>query len=450
MVGLGLHGEAATDALLEEGVEVRVTDSHHSPVLAERAARLIEKGAEVMLGGHDPALVDWADLIVASPGVDPTNPILKSALRKGVRVWSEIELAWRLTDVPIIAITGTNGKTTTTQLLTEMLVRAEIPALTAGNNWTPLVEVARSAPDGSIIVCEASSFQLALIEEFRPEIAVVTNVADDHYDWHGGYEEYLAAKARITQNQTANEVLIVKASDSGCMKIASGSDAQFRVFDPQPLAHLVEQARAATGRVPGGVGGVEGGRLFVEVGGVRTPLMRVENIRLRGLHNIDNVLAAALCAVERGVDSYAAAKAIEEFDGLPHRTSWVAELQGVTYIDDSKATNPHATLGALEGFSNVVLIAGGRAKGLDLSVLARAKSRLAGAVVMGEAASELEVIFAGIRVRRASDVEDAVEIAASMASPGDTVLLSPACSSLDQYSSYAERGERFAKAVLAR
>jgi UDP-N-acetylmuramoylalanine--D-glutamate ligase len=195
---------------------------------------------------------------------------------------------------------------------------------------------------------------------------------------------------------------------------------------------------------------MEGGRLFVESGRDRTPLARSENIRLRGVHNLDNVLAATLAAFEQGVDAYAVSKTMENFEGLPHRISWVAEIEGVTYIDDSKATNPHATLRALEGFEGVVLIAGGRAKGLDLSALARAKGNLVGAVVMGEAAADLEVILAGVPVRRAANVEEAVEIAASMAKPGNVVLLSPGAASLDQYANYAERGDRFVKAVLAR
>lgn len=448
VVGLGVSGEAAAEVLLEEGIQVRVTDHQHSPAVAERATRLIEKGAEVMLGGHDPALVNWADLIVVSPGVPPSNPILETSIRKGVKIWSEIELAWRITDAPIIAITGTNGKTTTTELVTEILNATDTIAVAAGNIGRPLVKAARSATEGSVIVCEASSFQLAFIEGFRPKIAVVLNVADDHYDWHSTYENYLSAKARITENQSTDDVLIVKSSDSGCISIARGSRAQLRTFDPSPIDSVFKEARSAIGRVPGGVAGVQEGRVFVEIGGERTPMTRLENIRLFGLHNLDNILGASLCAVERGVDAYAAGKAIENFEGLPHRTSWVGEIDGVTYIDDSKATNPHATLRALDGLDRVVLIAGGRSKSLDLSVLAGAKGRLVGAVVMGESASELEVIFAGIRVRRAADVEEAVEVARGMASSGDTVLLSPACSSLDQYSSYAERGERFVKAVL--
>lgn len=450
VVGLGLHGEAATEALLEEGIEVVVTEEDDTPALQERAASLIQKGAEVQFGTHDPQLLKWADLIVPSPGVPPFNRLIDTAGRIGLKVWSEIELAWRLCEAPIVAVTGTNGKTTTTALVNEMLLAGGVTSVTAGNNWTPLVEVARTTAADSVIVCEVSSFQLAFIEKFHPVVAIVLNVADDHHDWHADRESYVTAKARITENQNEDDLLLFKASDEDCGVIASHSSARLGAFDPDLLAAVAGRCRSASGRDPSVVGGVEDGRLFIDLSGDPTPLARIENIRLRGVHNIDNVLAATLAACELGVDVYAAARTIEGFEGLPHRASWVAEIDGVTYIDDSKATNPHATLRALEGLEDVVLIAGGRAKGLDLSPLASAKKRLVGAVVMGEAAADLEVILAGIPVRRAADIEEAVEIAASMALPGNTVLLSPAAASLDQYANYAERGERFVKAVLSR
>lgn len=453
VVGLGVHGEAAAEALLDEGIDVRITDFAQTPQVQERSGRLEQRGAEVHLGAPQEDIetfIGWADLLVTSAGVPPSSPLISGAQRIGLKVWSEIELGWRLCDSPIIAITGTNGKTTTTALVTEMLRASGSAAATAGNNWTPLVEVARASTAESVIVCEVSSFQLAYIENFKPTIAVVLNVADDHYDWHPGHESYVAAKARITENQSFEDFLIVKASDRGCSSIAAGSAARISGFDADDLRSVREVFESSVGRSPYATAGIEDGRLFVEAETERTPLVRLENIRLPGQHNLDNVLAASLAAFELGGDIYAASKAIERFEGLAHRTSWVAEIEGVTYIDDSKATNPHATMRALEGMKNVILIAGGRAKGLDLSALAEAKPRLAGAVVMGEAAVELEVILAGIPVRRAVNIEDAVEIAASMASPGDTVLLSPATSSHDQYASYEERGERFAKAVLAR
>lgn len=450
VVGLGLHGEAAADALLEEGIEVIVTDDADTPAVRERARPLVKRGVEVRLGDHNPKLVDWADLIVPSPGVSPAHPILATAAGIGLRVWSEIELGWRLCEAPIIAITGTNGKTTTTALVTKMLRAGGVAAVTAGNNWTPLVEVVRSRPPDSVVVCEVSSFQLAYVESFHPAVAVVLNVADDHYDWHSGYGDYLSAKSHITENQDGDDFLMVKASDSGCVSIARNSRARLGAFDPIPRGEVRGTAASQIGRDPDLVAGVDDGRVFIETSEEATPLVRADNIRLPGVHNLDNVMGAALAAFSRGADMYAASKAIEEFEGLPHRTRWVAEVDGVNYVDDSKATNPHATLRALDGLKGVILIAGGRAKGLDLSVLAGVKKQLKGAVVMGEAAGELEAIFAGIRVRRAADVEEAVEVASSMASVGDTVLLSPAASSLDQYSSYAERGERFIKAVESR
>lgn len=449
VLGLGVHGEATAEALIEEGIDIRVTDSAHSPAAQDRARRLESKGAEVRFGEPDLSLTTWADLVVPSPGVPPSNPILVEAARIGLRVWSEIELGWRLTDSEIVAVTGTNGKSTTTALLTGMLQASGRAAVTAGNNWTPLVEVGRASAASTVIVCELSSFQLAFIDKFRPRIAIVTNVADDHYDWHSDHSAYLAAKARITENQTDRDLLIVKASDFGCASIAAGSAARVGAFDSENVTSVRTTAAGRIGRDPYSVAAVQDRRVFVESPDALAPVVRLENIRLPGLHNLDNVLAACLAALDLGVDMYAAAKAIESFEGLPHRTKWVAEINGVDFVDDSKATNPHATLRALEGFDRVILIAGGRAKGLDLSPLSEAKARLAGVVVTGEAADVLESVFDGIPLRRASDIEEAVVIAAEMASPGDTVLLSPAASSLDQYNDYAERGERFVKAVLS-
>lgn len=454
VVGLGVTGGAVAEALILEGVEVVVSDASDGPTQRGRAGRLFEMGVEVRLGGHDPELVDWADLVVPSKGVPPSNPLIAAALRRGKRVWSEFELAYRLMEriagAKILAITGTNGKTTTTTLLSKILVTSGLPAIAAGNLPVPLVEAVRLAPQrvSSMFVCEASSFGLAFIERFRAEVAVVLNVADDHYDWHSGYSDYLDAKARITENQTSRDLLAIEAFDAGSLEIARRSGASLAAFAPAPIEEVRAAAELALGRTASILGGMSGDLLVVDWKGEQLDLVSIADIRLRGRHNLDNVLAASIAALEMGVEVKDIERTVAAFEGLPHRMSFVAEKEGVRYIDDSKSTNTQSTLKALEGLERVVLIAGGDPKGLDLTPLSRIKGDLSGVVVMGSAASQLERVFAGIPLRRASDVEEAVEAAASLAGPGHTVLLSPACSSVDQYSSYAERGERFAKAVM--
>jgi UDP-N-acetylmuramoylalanine--D-glutamate ligase len=454
VLGLGLSGMAAALALREEGLAVRAADEGDSPALGDRATRLAAAGVDVRLGAVEAAwLLDGAEVLVPSPGVPPANPVIRAAVAGGIRVWSEIELGWRFARGPVVAITGTNGKTTTTSLVAAILDEAGIPAATAGNIGTPLTQVARRARPGEVLVCEVSSFQLAFVESFSPRVAVVLNVADDHYDWHEGPADYLAAKARITEYQGPDDLLVVRAGDAGCASIAAGSSARLAGFGLAPPAGVRAALRRDAGRELAVAAGVDGGDVVLEgeqaARRERFPCADIRLIRTGGPHNTENVGAAATAAVELGAGREAVARALAAFGGLPHRTTLVAEVNGVRYVDDSKATNPHATLRALAGLNDVVLIAGGRSKGMDLSSLRAEDHRLSGVVVMGEAAGQLEEIFGAKVLGHAGSVEEAVTIAAAHAKPGETVLLSPGCSSLDQYTSYAERGTRFARAVAA-
>lgn len=450
VVGLGITGAAVAEALLELNIEVLVVDSDDSETLRNRAAPLSRLGADVRLLEEDPTVLAEADLVVPSKGVPPVNPLVAGALGRGIPVWSEFELAWQMGARRIVAITGTNGKTTTSTLAARILDSGGLKPIAAGNLPTPLVEGARTAPAGSLFVCEASSFGLVFIEEFRPEVGVVLNVADDHYDWHSGYDEYLAAKARITENQSEEDLLAICSADAGAMEIARRSSALLAGFATAALDSVKLTIATDVGREPAIVAGVEDGYLVLHSERGDEPVLPVSDIRLQGRHNIENVLAASIVALRFGMQPGSIGEAVKGFEGLPHRMSFVAEVNGVTYIDDSKSTNPHSTLSAVEGLNHVVLIAGGRAKGLDLAPLGALNDRLSGVVVMGESAPELERIFHGLPLERASDVEDAVQRAAAIAREGETVLLSPACSSVDQYENYAERGERFVKAVLSR
>ena len=479
VVGLGRSGAAAARLLARSGVEVRVSERDDSPAVAGIAAELAALGVATELGPHRRGIVDGADALVVSPGVPPDNPVIVRALERGLPVWSEVELAWRLLtlirsasdrppssrglaeggEVPLLAVTGTNGKTTTTSLLAAILQAAGLRAVAAGNIGFPLVEaVAELRPGGAdaverdrVIVCEVSSFQLAFTETFRPDVAVVLNVADDHYDWHRGYEDYLRSKARIAAAQRPGDLLIANSADAGAMAIAAGAPSRTAAFGLGSLPS-VRAASGSSGRSPVAVAGIESGVIVAEgsAGGSAGPasILEVGKIRLAGRHNLENVLAASLVALEWGVEPEVIGRAVAGFSPLPHRSAVIGEINGVRYVDDSKATNPHATLKALEGLERVVLIAGGRAKGLDLSVLTGQSPRLVGVIAMGEATGELEGHFSRlVRFATAGCVEEAVVLAAQWASAGDTVLLSPACSSLDQYSSYAERGDRFCVAV---
>ena len=452
ILGLGkVTGAAVADALFAAGGQVRAHESFPSPEREALADELRSLGAEVSFGEPDRQLVDelvgWADVIVPSPGVPPANAVLAEALERGARVISEVELGFSSAPGPVLAVTGTNGKTTTTSLLAEILNESGRPAEAVGNIGVPFVTAARQAEDGTFLVAEVSSFQLAFIETFRPASAVVLNVAHDHYDWHRGYEDYLAAKGRITENQTPGDRLVVRVDDPGCLAIASRSQADIAGFGLDSPEEVWARLKLALGRTPVLTAGRDGDRLATFDGSRTRAITNLRDIRMEGLHNLENVMAAALAAFRFDVDAGAVASVAARFGNLPHRTELVATKDGVRYVDDSKATNPHATLLAMSGLSNVVLIAGGRAKGLDLTPLAGLAPQISGAVLMGEAADELERVLAGVPTARASDVEEAVSLAARMAKSGDTVLLSPACSSLDQYSSYAERGRRFQQAV---
>jgi UDP-N-acetylmuramoylalanine--D-glutamate ligase len=419
VLGLARSGEAAARALMDAGARVVVADETDGPVQRERAARL--GGARVALGRVNEEDFAGASLVVASPGIPPHSALWKAAEASGAPVWSEIELAYRLGVRPAAAITGTNGKTTATEMTVAALTAAGNDAAAAGNIGAPLVD-ARAAT----IVAEVSSFQLHAIEEFRAHVAVLMNVAADHLDWHGSFEAYVEDKRRIFDNQTAEDVAIVHAS---CARLHRGASRPV-VFD--------EGAR------PAGGAGVEDGWIVVPQGRV----CEVGRLRARGRTVRADAVAAAAAACELGAEPRAAGEGLASYELKPHRIEHVADAGGVAYVNDSKATDPHATLAALEDFDDVVLIAGGRNKGLDLSELRAGAPKLRAVIAIGEASAEIADAFAGaVDVERADSVEDAVARAARIARPGDTVLLSPACSSWDMFANYQERGDAFRAAV---
>ncbi|HET7489096.1 MAG TPA: UDP-N-acetylmuramoyl-L-alanine--D-glutamate ligase [Acidimicrobiales bacterium] len=420
VVGLGVTGRAVAAHLVAAGYRVVVVEDRPTEATAADAEALGATPGSV-------ADVAGAGLVVPSPGVPPSHPVFAAAEAAGVPVWSEIELAWRAApDRRYVAVTGTNGKTTVVTLVAAMLAASGIEAVAAGNIGLPLINTVGG--DAQVVVAEVSSFQLQYTAAFRPDVAVWLNLAEDHLDWHPTMAHYAAAKARIWANQRPGDVAVVNAADPVLVAAAAGAPGRVVTFGP------------------GGDWSSVDGRLRGPAGDV----MAVADLPRSLPHDVDNVLAALAAATEAGAGVAESAAAAARAGGLPHRVELVGEARGVRYYDDSKATTPASVQAALRGFDSAVLIAGGRNKGLDLSVLGSEAGRLRAVVAIGDAAPEVEAAFAGlVPVAVAFSMEDAVRSAAAAARPGDAVLLSPGCASFDWYRSYADRGDDFARHVRA-
>jgi UDP-N-acetylmuramoylalanine--D-glutamate ligase len=439
VVGLAATGASVVSYTRAAGHDVTVLDDAPGTgeAYAARVTRAEADGARIVArpdAAKAAAEGRAADLVVPSPGVHPDHPALVAAHDAGVPVRSEIDLAAaRLrarADAPrLVAVTGTNGKTTVTTLVDLMVRESGIRSVAAGNIGRPLLDAA--GDDVDVVVAEVSSFQLAFTTDaFAPDVAVLLNVAEDHLDWHGSVEAYAQAKAELFRHQGEAGVLVVNRDDPVALGLAAEA--------PGAVVRFGTGARAA------GDYGVVGGDL-VGPPGVLTA------VPASGApHDVANALAAAAAALAVGAELDAVARALDGFAGLAHRVQLVGEHDGVRYYDDSKATNPHATAGALAGFDHAVLIAGGRNKGLDLALLRVHAPQLRAVVAIGEAAGEVEAAFAGAApVVRADSMREAVRAAAAHAQTGDAVLLSPACASFDWYGSYAERGDDFAREVAS-
>jgi UDP-N-acetylmuramoylalanine--D-glutamate ligase len=429
VVGAGVAGVAAARVLADEGAQVLVTEARPEIDLAGGVAELRAAGVEVQAGGHQPHHLDGATLVVTSPGVPPEADVLGWTRDRGLPLWGELELGARLADVPYLAVTGTNGKTTTTGMITACLKAAGTDAAACGNIGHPFPLAAREGHE--VLVVECSSFQLDLQESFHPKVSVLLNLAPDHLDRHGAFAAYRDAKSRIYARQSSGDTHVGNRDDdqAGAVSLA----ARCRVV-------WFTLAAPRDGEV-----GYDGSDLVARFDGqVRIGPQSGERAGYRA-----NAAAAAAAALAFGVPADAVRAGLREFVPPSHRGDPVAEVGGVRFIDDSKATNVHAAEAALENVRDVVLIAGGRAKGVDLSPLVGHADRLRGVVAIGEAAPELVRVFEGhVAVTTADSVEEAVRVAFAMSVPGSTVLLAPACASWDQFRDYRERGERFAAAVL--
>jgi len=439
VLGLGVSGEAAARLAASNGGIVYASDVSAGPVPSAAAARLASEGIEAETGGHDMQRVLSADLVVVSPGIGPTSDIRRRVSEAGIRTIAEVELGWRDLESRVIAITGTNGKTTTTGLAAHVLEASGLRAIAAGNIGLALSEIAVQSPQPDWVALELSSFQLADQETIAPDVGVLLNLSPDHLDRYRDVESYYADKRRLFDSATDASKWVLNADDPACADLASGVAGDRFHFS---LRGPVERGAWA------GSDGILRCRLDAEV-----EWMPVFDLRLLGPHNVANALAAGLACAVAGVAPEAIATGLSSFDALPHRLQPIGERDGVLWVNDSKATNVSATAVGLRSFDRpVVLILGGRHKGEPYSSLSTDLRHRARAVVAyGEAAprivSDLRGSVDSLSVE--SGIDAVVGAAAELARPGDVVLLSPACSSYDMFPNYRERGRAFEAAFRA-
>jgi UDP-N-acetylmuramoylalanine--D-glutamate ligase len=439
VVGLGKSGLAAAMFLKAQGALVTVSDSRSAAALAEEIPALLEAGIMVEAGGHGLLTFRRQDLIVVSPGVPYDTPELKQVRAFGLPIIGELELASRFLQGNVVAITGSNGKTTTTALVGKIFAESGRKTLVGGNIGTPVIELIADSTPETTSVLEVSSFQLETVEEFAPHIAVVLNITPDHLDRHGTFEAYAAAKARITARQTADDFLILNGEDKATQMVAAGAGT----------TGTKAQIYWFSGRRPIKQGAFVHGEslLFLaKEGGKAEPVMPVAEIPLRGAHNVENVLAAVCAARLAGIPAESIRASVREFKAVEHRLEFVAKVGGVEFYNDSKATNVDATKKALEAFAGGVhLILGGKDKDSDYAELTDLlRERCKTVYTIGSAAEKIERQLAGVvKMVRAQTLDRAVAEAAAAAVAGDVVLLAPACSSFDQFRNYEERGKTF-------
>nr|WP_295971543.1 UDP-N-acetylmuramoyl-L-alanine--D-glutamate ligase [uncultured Bacillus sp.] len=433
VLGLAKSGVGAASLLHKLGAFVTVND--YKPLSENPEAQgLLEQGITVICGGHPIELLDEGfELIVKNPGIPYHNPMVEEAIRRGIPVITEVELAYQISEAPFIGITGTNGKTTTTTLVFEMLNEGKKKPLIAGNIGTVASEVIQQAEADQHIVIELSSFQLMGIRSFKPHIAIVTNIYDAHLDYHGTKREYVNAKSNITKNQTKEDFFIVNAEQDIVMELADSSKAQIIPFSTK---------RA-----------LESGA-FIQDGWVMfngEQIMKTEDIRLPGSHNLENILAAVSAAKLSGVSNEAIFNVLSTFAGVKHRLQFIKEVQGRKFYNDSKATNILATKNALAAFNEpTILLAGGLDRGNEFDELVPSFKNVKAIITFGQTAEKMEKAAkqAGIKIiKRVDNVKTAVPLAYQLSETGDVILLSPACASWDQFKTFEVRGDIFVEAV---
>lgn len=435
VLGLAKSGYAAAKLLHSLDATVIVNDSSDEQGNVE-ANELRRLGVTVICGGHPEDLLDDGfDFVVKNPGIPYSNIVVKNAIEKGIPVWTEIELAYKVSEAPIIGITGSNGKTTTTTLLYHMLSVGDKNPLIAGNIGTVACGVAENAKVDDVIVLEASSFQLMGVETFRPHISILTNIYDAHLDYHGSSEAYAQAKANITRNQTEEDYFIYNDDQQGVRDIAMSTKAMKVPF-------------SLTGRKEDGISSDE---LMVYWQG--EPYIKRSIIKLPGQHNLENILSATAAAILSGCEKKAIKDVLSSFTGVKHRMQYVKEVQDRTYYNDSKATNTLATKSALAAFENpTILLLGGLDRGHSFEELRPFLSKVKAVVALGETSVRVKEFSLSCGVEtivEATSMVEAVQLAHSLSVAGDIILLSPASASWDAYASFEERGDLFIDAVMS-
>ena len=440
VVGLGKSGVSAALYLRGLGARVTVSDARPSSALANEIPALLDAGVMVETGGHGVLTFRRQDLVVVSPGVPLSTPEIAQVRAYGVPLIGELELASLALRGKTIAITGSNGKTTTTSLVGHILQGAGLHTQVGGNIGLPVVEMVAGSTEATWNVLEVSSFQLETIEAFRPRIAAVLNITPDHLDRHGTFENYAAAKARITENQTADDFLVLNAENKPAQMVAAKTRAQIVWFSAE---RRVKQGAFVHG---------DGIYFLANEGGTPEPVMPLAEVPLRGAHNVENVLAAVAMARLAGVSAGNVRRAVGSFQAVEHRLQFVAQVRGVDFYNDSKATNVDAAMKALASFpGGVRIILGGKDKGSDYTeLLPLLRERAVAVYTIGAAAEIIErQLGEAVPLTQAETLANAVSLAAQAAQPGETVLLAPACASFDQFENYEHRGRVFADLVRA-
>jgi UDP-N-acetylmuramoylalanine--D-glutamate ligase len=443
VVGLARTGVAASLFCAKRGAQVTATDQKRASELGDAVNALSAAGVSLVLGGNEDVNLAATDLVVVSPGVPANAKLLEQAREAGIRVWSEIELAWRFLRGKLVAITGSNGKTTTTSLVAHILKTAGIPTLVGGNIGVPLLSLVDESTDRTVTVAEVSSFQLETVEAFRPEIGVLLNLTPDHLDRHASFDEYAGAKMRMFENQRDTDAAILNADDPEVI----------RRTPTGPRVYWFSRKK----RVAAGAFLLEEAIVF-RADGDETKVARRSDIGLRGDHNLENVLAACSAAFLVGAPMDAIAAGVRSFPGVEHRLEFVADVAGVKFYNDSKATNVDATLKAIEAFpapasgaaaGKLLVILGGKDKGSPYTPLRAPLAERAGtALLIGAATEKIAADLNGaVEIERVETLDRAVEIATRKAKAGDIVLLAPACSSFDQFENYEQRGRIFKELV---
>ncbi|MDD3145663.1 MAG: UDP-N-acetylmuramoyl-L-alanine--D-glutamate ligase [Candidatus Riflebacteria bacterium] len=440
IIGAAKSGLAAARSLVESGARVFVSDIQAEEKLRQSLAREgLDGKIEFEAGGHTERVLA-ADFIVLSPGVRTDIPVLVEAASRNIPVYSEIEVAYRLSKGRRLVITGSNGKTTTTTLLSLFCRQQFSEVFLGGNIGIPMMEFASKTTDNSLQVLEVSSFQLETISAFTPDIAVITNFFENHLDRYASYQAYIDAKKRIALNMKTGQCLVLNA-DQQSMREMAGQVACRTAWFGWNCEGLVPSVTIDDEHL-----------VFTDESGCRQKIFPVSSVRLIGRHNLENVMCAALTAILAGVEAGRLEDVVKEFPGVEHRLEWVAQVSGVTFINDSKGTNCAASITALRACRPpMILIAGGRDKGTDLSEWVDAiRTHSRGVVLYGEAKARFRSALEGlVPLKSATSFEQAVEIAYEWAQSGDTVLLSPACSSYDLFPNFEVRGERFKELVRA-